>query len=206
VNAGLRKSIRLERVVQECCQYLKCKIEDLFPIMKTAIEEGGKEKVTLLERERILDQNRIRTLKKKVQELTKIDDLNQNLLDLGKSVRILLGTEPELMIANNLVKQVHNDDKDPKLVKIISCNKKYAAEIQEAVGKLSASIDASLEYLVAHATNLEFKEEDVQMIQPKPKTVQIYPEPDSEDYPEQWLFRIQLGLLQVLPRLHFCNL
>ena len=37
--------------------------------MKTAIEDGGKDKVARLEREKILDQNRIRTLEKKVQEL-----------------------------------------------------------------------------------------------------------------------------------------
>jgi hypothetical protein len=139
--------------------------------MKMAIEDGGKKKVTRLEREKILNQNRIRTLEKKVQELAKIDDLNQNLLDLGKSVRILIGTEPELMIANNLVKQVYNDDNDPKLVKIISCNKKYVAEIQAIVGKLSASIDASLEYLVAHVDDLDLKTEDVQVTEPELKRV-----------------------------------
>ena len=67
---------------------------------------------------------------------------------MGKSVRTLLGTEPELMVASNLVRQVYNDDQDPKLLKIITCNKKYAAEIKEAVGKLSASIDSSMEHLV----------------------------------------------------------
>ena len=113
LNASLRKSIRLEGIVQECCHYLKCKTEDLLPSIKTAIEDGGKEKVTWLEREKILDQTWIRTLEKKMQELTKIDDLNQTLINLGKFMRILLGSEPELMVANNLVKQVYNNDQDP---------------------------------------------------------------------------------------------
>jgi hypothetical protein len=171
VNYGLRKSKRLEGVVKECCHYLKGKTEDLLPAMKTAVENGGKDKVTRLERDKILDQNWIRTLEKKVQELTKIDDLNQNLIDLGKFVRSLLGIELELMVANNLVKQVYNDDQDPKLLRINSCNKKYAAEMKEAVGRLSASIDASLQYLVTHARDLEFKRDDIQMTKPDSKRV-----------------------------------
>ena len=67
------------------------------------------------------------------------------------------------MVAYNLMKQVYNDDHDQKLLKIITCNKKYAAEIKEAVGKLNASIDASLQHLVMHARDLELKEDDAQM-------------------------------------------
>ena len=171
LNTGLRKSTRLEGVVQDCCQYLKCKTEDLFSSMKTAIEEGGKEKVARLEREKILDQNRIRMLEKKVKDLATTDELYQGLLSLGKSLRPLIGTEPELLVANNLLRQVYNDEKDPKLVKIISCNKKYAAEIQNSLSNLGESINKSMDFLVAHLDDLEFKEEGTQVPEPEPKTV-----------------------------------
>jgi hypothetical protein len=78
--------------------------------MRKAIEEGGKEKVAQMDRQRILDQNRIRTLEKKVEELARIDVLNQNLMELQADVGRFLSIDAELLVANNLLKKVYKGD------------------------------------------------------------------------------------------------
>jgi hypothetical protein len=59
---------------------LKCKTKDLLPTVMKAIEEEGKEKLVVLEKQTVLDRIKIKTMEKKVQELTKIDELNRNLV------------------------------------------------------------------------------------------------------------------------------
>jgi hypothetical protein len=63
------------------------------------------------------------------------------------------------MIANNLLKEIYKLEEDPKLVKIITCNKKYAVEIKDYVGKLSVSLGKTMEHLVKHEDRLRFKAE-----------------------------------------------
>jgi hypothetical protein len=87
-------------------------------------------------------------LEKKVQELKQIDDLNRNLVEVGNSIRYFAVADPELMIANNLLKEIYKSEEDPKLVKIITCKKKYAAEIKDCVSKLNVSLGETMEHLV----------------------------------------------------------
>jgi hypothetical protein len=125
--------------------------------MKKAIDEGGKEKIDALKKQSALDQIRIRALEKKVLELKEIDDLNRNLVELETLVRRFLVADPELMIANNILKEIYKSKEDPKLVKIITCNKKYVVEIKDYVGKLSRSLSDTMDHLIKHEDRLRFK-------------------------------------------------
>jgi hypothetical protein len=101
-----------------------------------------------------------------VEELTKIEELNQNLVKLTYVLRRFLGTEAELMIANNLLKDVYKNDQDPKLVKIITCNKRYASEIKNVVGQLSDSLSETTDRLIKHEDRMKLKVGELQMPSP----------------------------------------
>jgi hypothetical protein len=116
-------------------------------------------KIAALEKQGAFDQIRIKALEKKVQELKEIDDLNRNLVELGNLVRRFFVSDPELMIANNLLKEIYKSEEDRKLVKIITCNKKYAAEIKDCVAKLSGSLGDTMDHLIKHKDCLRFKTE-----------------------------------------------
>jgi hypothetical protein len=51
-NTGTKNS----KALKESAHLLKCWIEDLVPNMKKAIDEGGKEKIVALEKQKSLDQ------------------------------------------------------------------------------------------------------------------------------------------------------
>jgi hypothetical protein len=112
-----------------------------------------------------LDVNRIQTLEKKVEEL------NRNMVQLALLVRKFLASDPKLMIANNLLKEVFKSEQDPKLVKIITCNKKYASEIKDVVGRLSDSLGVTMDHLVKHKDRLKFKVEEIQRSNPEVRKV-----------------------------------
>jgi hypothetical protein len=78
-------------------------------------------------------------------------------------VGCFLGIDAELLVANNLFKEVYKGDQDPKIVKIISCNKKCAGENKKVVAKLSASLGETMGHLVQHKTRQKFKAEEIQM-------------------------------------------
>jgi hypothetical protein len=121
-----------------------------------------------LEKQGVLDQIQIKTLETKVHKLSKIEDLNQNLLQLANLVRSFLAADLELMIANNLLKEVYKSKQDPKLVKIITCNKKYASEIKDCVGKLSYSLGETMDHLIQCEERLRFKaDQELQKSSPK---------------------------------------
>jgi hypothetical protein len=154
----IKKYKPLEEGIQEAAQLLKCKIEDLVPTLKKTIDEGGKEKLATLEKQRLADQIWIRVLEKKVRELKHTDDLNRNLVEAGKSIQAFVVADPELMVANNLLKNIYKSEEDPKLLKIISCNKKYAADIKDCVSKMSVNLKETMEHLVKHEDRLLMKQ------------------------------------------------
>jgi endo-1,4-beta-mannosidase len=129
----------------------------MVPTMKKAIDERAKQNIAFLAKHSALDQIRIKVLEKKVQELKEIDDLNRNLVELGTLDRRFLVANPKLVIANNLLMEIYKSKEDPKLVKIITCYKRYAAEIKDYVGKLSGSLGDTMDHLIKHEDRLLFK-------------------------------------------------
>jgi hypothetical protein len=113
-----------------------------------------------------LDQNRIRTLEKKVEELAWIDNLNRNLVQLAHSVQRFIGTDAKLMVANNLLREVFSSDQDPKLLKIIGCNKKYAADIKEVVDRLNSSLGETMDHLIKYEDRMKAKVDESQRSNP----------------------------------------
>jgi hypothetical protein len=76
------------------------------------------------------------------------------------------------MVANNLLKEIYKSEKNPNLVKIITCNKKYAADIKECMSKLSDSLKETLEHLVKHEDGLLMKADlGVQKSEPEVRRV-----------------------------------
>jgi hypothetical protein len=76
------------------------------------------------------------------------------------------------MISNNLLKEIYKSEEDPKLVKIVTCNKKYVADIKDCVSKLSDSLKETLEHLVKHEDRLLMKAElGVQKFEPEVRKV-----------------------------------
>ena len=171
-ETGMKYSKKLEKVFQDSCHYLKCKPEGLTTTMVKAIEEGGKEKAAALEKQKAMDQNQIKALEKKVEELAKIDEMDRNLVELAHLVRKFLAFDPKLMISNNLLKEVLKPEDNPKLVKIITCNKKYAGEIKDVISRLSHSLGETMEYLIKHKKRLSFRvEQQVAKSSPELKRV-----------------------------------
>jgi hypothetical protein len=79
------------------------------------------------------------------------------LVKVGKSVLEFVVADPEVMVANNLLKNIYKSEEDPKLLKIISCNKKYASDIKDCVSKMSDSLKETIEHLVKHEDRLLMK-------------------------------------------------
>jgi hypothetical protein len=84
-------------------------------------------------------------------------------VELRNLVRHFLVAEPKLLIANNLLKEVYKSKEYLKLVKIITYNKSYVAEIKDCIGKLSGSLGEMMDHLIKHKERLRFKaEQDLQ--------------------------------------------
>jgi hypothetical protein len=51
----------------------------------------------------------------------------------------------------------YKGDQDPKLVKIITCNKRYAAKIKNVAGQLSNSLSETMNHLIKHEDRMKLK-------------------------------------------------
>jgi hypothetical protein len=77
------------------------------------------------------------------------------------------------MITNNLLKDVYKGDQDPKLVKIITCNKRYASKIKNVVGQLSDSLRETIDHLIKHEDRMKLKVDELQKPNPNLRRVLV---------------------------------
>lgn len=165
IEKALNKSLRLESVTQQVARMLKCGVGDLVPALKKALDEGVREKVNALERQKLKDQIRIRDLEQKVKDLQKEDGLNKTMEKAAVAVGRLRAADPELMVANNLLKKVYKSEEDPKFLSVVTCNRKYAAEVKEVLDNFSLSLEASLK----HFDSARKSTEEVEVRNPDPE-------------------------------------
>jgi hypothetical protein len=102
----LKKAKNLKGTTHQVAQLLKCRMSNLVPSMKKAIDKGGKEKLVALGKQRSYNQTRIKALEQKVQELNTTDDLNQNLEEVAKLMAYFCVADLELLVAHNALSEI----------------------------------------------------------------------------------------------------